>query len=391
MADASQPSVPRWLIRWAAVGWRLLILAGVLVGVGYLFTKLRLIVLPVLVSLFVCTVLVPPVTWLRRRRFPPLLATWTVLFGSLLIVAGVVWGLYTVTQGQFNQLGHELSTGVNRLEGYLTNGPFHLSHKQVHDFGNQAKDFFTKNQGTIARGALSGVSVAGEIAAGVVLTLVLTFFFVKDGERMSDWALSLFSARRAEDVRTLGEQIWATMTAYIRGTTINGLVNAVLLSCALIGLGIPLVLPIALLTFVGGYLPMIGAIVSGGFAAMVALVVKGPITALIVIGVTIVIHNLEGYIVGPKVLGHQVNLHPVVIILSISAGTALAGIPGAFLAVPTTSILIVIYNHFHHPSQVEPLEEERGPPPADAEYDGSARRPSSPAREGSARSLRRRG
>lgn len=197
MADTSQPSVPRWLIRWAAVGWRLPILAAVLVGVGYLFTKLRLIVLPVVVGLFVSTVLVPPVTWLRRHRFPSLLTTWTVLLGSILIVAGVVWGLYTVTQGQFTQLGHELSSGVNRLEGYLTNGPLHLSHKQVHDFGNQAKDFFTKNQGTIARGALSGVSVAGEIAAGVVLTLVLVFFYVKDGDRMSSWALSLFSARRA--------------------------------------------------------------------------------------------------------------------------------------------------------------------------------------------------
>ena len=162
------------------------------------------------------------------------------------------------------------------------------------------------------------------------------------------------------------------MTAYIRGTTINGLVNAVLLSYALIGLGIPLVLPIALLTFVGGYLPVIGAIVSGAFAAIVALVVKGPITALIVIGVTIVIHNLEGYIVGPKVLGHQVNLHPVVIILASWAGTAIAGIPGAFLAVLTTSMLIVVYNHFHHPSQVEPLEDEGGLPEAEAERDGSA-------------------
>ncbi|HWC37568.1 MAG TPA: AI-2E family transporter [Acidimicrobiales bacterium] len=390
MAD-SQPSVPQWLIRWAAAGWRLLILAGVLVAASYVFTKLRVIILPMLVGLFVSTIFVPPATWLRRHRFPPLLATWTVLLGFTLIVAGVVWGLYTVTQGQFNQLGHELSAGVNRAERYFTNGPFHFSHKQVNDYVSQARNFFTKNQGTIARGALSGVSVAGEIVAGVVLTLVLVFFFVKDGDRMTNWALSLFSARRVEDVRTLGGQIWATMTAYIRGTSINGLVNAVLLSCALIGLGVPLVLPIAVLTFVGGYLPMIGAIVSGAFAALVALVVKGPITALIVIGVTIVIHNLEGYIVGPKVLGHQVNLHPVVVILSITAGTALAGIPGAFLAVPTTSMLIVVYNHFHHPSQVEALEDERGPPPAEAEYDGSTPHPSSPAREPGARSLRRRG
>jgi hypothetical protein len=116
------------------------------------------------------------------------------------------------------------------------------------------------------------------------------------------------------------------------------------------------------LTFVGGFLPIVGAIVSGAFAALVALVIKGPIAALIIVGVTIVIHNVEGYIVGPKVLGHEVNLHPVAIILVLAAGTALGGIIGAFLAVPLTAILIAVYNHYHQPDRVEPADEGRGPP-----------------------------
>src|SRR5207302_101319 len=162
------------------------------------------------------TVLVPPAGWLRRHGFPPLLATWIVFLGSFVIIAALVLALYSLTQGQLNQLGHELSNGVNRAEPYLTNGPFHFSQNQVNDF-----------------------------------------------------------------------------------------INAVLLAFALLGLGVPLVLPLALLTFLGGYLPIVGAIVSGAFAALVALVIKGPIAALIIVGVTIVIHNVEGYIVGPKVLGHE--------------------------------------------------------------------------------------
>jgi hypothetical protein len=122
------------------------------------------------------------------------------------------------------------------------------------------------------------------------------------------------------------------------------------------------VLPLALLTFLGGFLPLVGAIVSGALAALVALVIKGPVAALIIVGVTIVIHNVEGYIVGPKVLGHEVNLHAVVIILVIAAGTALGGIAGAFLAVPLTAILIVVYNHYHEPSRLEAADDERGPP-----------------------------
>jgi predicted PurR-regulated permease PerM len=116
------------------------------------------------------------------------------------------------------------------------------------------------------------------------------------------------------------------------------------------------------LTFVGGFLPIVGAIVSGAFAALVALVIKGPIAALIIIGVTIVIHNVEGYIVGPKVLGHEVNLHPVAIILVLAAGTAIGGIIGAFLAVPLTAILIAVYNHYHDPGRLEPLDDEGAAP-----------------------------
>ncbi len=401
-AETPQSSVPRWLVRWAAVCWRLLIVAAALLVIGYLFTRLRLIILPVVVALFVSTVLAPPARWLRGHGFPPLLATWMVFLGTFALIAGLVMGLYTLTQGQFNALGHELSGGVNRAERYLTNGPFHLSHKQVNDYVNQAKNFFTKNQGTLVQGALSGAAIALEVAGGLLLTLVLTFFFVKDGDRISGWALSLFKKEeRVEDMRTLGRQTWATMAAYVRGTAANGFVNAVLLSFALLGLGVPLVLPLALLTFVGGFLPIVGAIVSGAFAALVALVIKGPVAALIIVGVTIVIHNVEGYIVGPKVLGHEVNLHPVAIILVLAAGTAIGGIIGAFLAVPLTAILIAVYNHYHQPDRLEPVDGERAPPEATprsaeamvsaadavapADEDGEATRELAPGTRGAAR------
>ena len=134
--------------------------------------------------------------------------------------------------------------------------------------------------------------------------------------------------------------MWRVLTAYVRGSAANGLVNAVVLSVALLILGIPLVLPIAVFTFFGAFLPVVGAFISGGLAAAVALVESGPIAALIIIGVTVLIHNLESYVVGPVVMRRAVHLHPVAVILSIAVGSLAFGLLGAFLAVPVAAIVV---------------------------------------------------
>jgi predicted PurR-regulated permease PerM len=175
---------------------------------------------------------------------------------------------------------------------------------------------------------------------------VLTFFFVKDGGRITAWALDLVSESRANDARAIGRRAWEVLSGYIRGTAINGLVNATVLALGLWILGVPLVIPIALLTFVGSFVPLVGAIVSGALAAGVAIASRGVAAALIVVGLTVVIHHLEGYLVGPFVLGRAVRLHPVAVLLVLSVGTVLGGVVGAFLAVPTASVLLAVNEHY---------------------------------------------
>ncbi|HEY0400114.1 MAG TPA: AI-2E family transporter, partial [Acidimicrobiia bacterium] len=173
-------------------------------------------------------------------------------------------------------------------------------------------------------------------------------FFVKDGNAMSDWFLEQLPPSSAVTLQAIGARSWQTLTGYVRGTAVNGLVNGALMSVGLLLLHVPLVPVIAVLTFFGGFFPIVGAFVSGGVAAAVALVAKGPGTALLVVGLTVVIHHVEGYLVGPIVLGRAVRLHTVVVLLALAAGGEVAGVFGAFVAVPLTAVVVGIVDELRH-------------------------------------------
>jgi predicted PurR-regulated permease PerM len=147
-------------------------------------------------------------------------------------------------------------------------------------------------------------------------------------------------------MREIGRRSWEALGGYIRGTAVNGIVNGTVMGITLAAIGVPLALPLAFLTFLGAFIPLVGAIVTGVLAALIALVAKGGVAALVVIGATVVIHNLEGYLVGPFVLGRAVHLHPVAVLLALTTGTILAGILGAFMAVPILSILVAIVSYY---------------------------------------------
>jgi predicted PurR-regulated permease PerM len=346
VSDRAESAVPRWLQTSAGWAWRLLLLAVALYVLGLVFNRLRLVIVPIIAALFLTTVLGPPAQWLRRHGLSSRLATWVVVLAAVAAVGGVVFGLLPGVKSEFSALGRDFTAGVHSVEHWLEHGPLHLSRKQVNSYVSTARKDVLSNTSGLLSGALSGVTVVLEVAAGLLLTLVLTFFFVKDSEQVSRWALGLVSERRRRDLQGLGHELWRVLTGYLQGTAVNGLVNACLLAIALAALGVPLVFALALLTFLGGFIPLAGAILSGLVAALVALVSQGLVAALIVVGVTVVIHNVEGYLVGPLVLGKAVRMHPVAILLVLAAGTIVGGIVGTFVAVPLTAVLITIYHHY---------------------------------------------
>ncbi|MGH3001372.1 MAG: AI-2E family transporter [Gaiellaceae bacterium] len=192
---------------------------------------------------------------------------------------------------------------------------------------------------------LSGTMIAVELAVGTLLALFLLFFFLKDGDRIWAWVVRLFPGDARADVEAIGRRGWKVLGGYLRGVSIVALVDAVLIGGALAVLGVPFALPLALLTFLGGFLPIVGANLAGFAAAMVALVSDGLLTALVVAAVVLVVQQLEGHLLQPLIVGRSVRLHPVAILLAITAGGVLWGIPGAFLAVPLTAVSAAAASH----------------------------------------------
>jgi predicted PurR-regulated permease PerM len=343
---SNDSAVPAWLDRAAAVGWRLLVVAAALLFVLLVISKVLVVVVPVIVALFLSTVLVPPARWLRRRGWPPALATCAVFLLALFVLAAIVALLAPIVARDSNSLRSSTNGGITRVQDWLVRGPLHLSRRDVKkDFDNFGTSFKSHAGGFAVRGA----TLVGEIAADVLLSLVLTFFFVKDGDRIAASFLRLVPTHRKADARELGTRTWTTLSGYIRGTAVNGLVNGALMTAGLLLIGVPLAAPIGVLTFFGGFFPIVGAIAVGALAALVALVAKGPVAALVVVGVTIVIHNVEGYLVGPFVLGRAVKLHPVAVLLALAVGGVLAGIVGAFVAVPTAAVIAAAFDYYRPP------------------------------------------
>ncbi|HEY2430565.1 MAG TPA: AI-2E family transporter [Acidimicrobiales bacterium] len=354
MAEPDAPVVPRWLASSAAVSWRGLVLVAALVVAGMAFQRLHLVIIPVVSAVFLSTILVPPARFLRRHGWPPLAATWAVFLAGFVLIAAVVVALVPVISSEASTLTRDLNSALTRTENWLTGSPLRLSRAQVGSAVKSIKSAFHTDQSRLVQGAVSGATVAAQVLGTVLLTLVLTFFFVKDGHDIADWALGLVDEDHAQDMREIGARSWAIVCGYVRGTAVNGLINAVVLSIGLLILGVPLVIPVGLLTFAGGFLPLVGGIVSGAVAVLVALATKGPVAALVMVGLTVLIHNLEGYLVGPLVLGRAVRLHPVAILVALTVGTILGGIVGAFLAVPLTAVALAINEYYRGRRRARP-------------------------------------
>lgn len=343
-SSPAPPRVPRWLDRLAAVGWRFLVVMAAVLVAGHVLIRLRLVVLPVIVALLVASVLAFPAAWLKRKGWRPGLAAITVFVAALLLLGGLLTALMPIIAGELDDLGQSVREGVLEVEGWLAEGPLGLTDAQVSQMTEQALDQARENADRIVGGALSGAVMAIEVTAGILLAAVILFFFLKDGERIAGWIVDRAPPDRRDLLTDLGRRAWSTLQAYIGGTAIVGVVDAVFIGIGLLILGVPLVAPLMVLFFFAPFFPYVGAIAAGLVAILVALVTEGPVAALLVGAVVLAVQQLESNLLEPVVLGRAVELHPLVVLLSLTAGAVLGGITGAFLAVPVAGIAAAVGN-----------------------------------------------
>lgn len=331
--------IPRWLRISSELAWRSLLVAAAIAVLALLVSRLRVVFLPVILALLVSTLLVPPVTWLQRRGIPRAIGALVAVGVALLVLAAVVTVVAPQVKQQIDDADISVSSGVDEVAIWLTDGPFGLERAQVREYRQRFERELEGRSGSLATGALGGALLVVEVIAGLVLAVVLIFFFVKDGRRMWAWFVTRFPERLRADVHAVGLLGWGALSGYLRGTTLVALVDAIGIGIALVLLDVPLALPLALLTFAAGYFPIVGALFAGFAASMVALAANGITNALLVVAATLLVQQVEGNLLQPLIVGRAVRLHPAAIIVAVATGGVLWGVAGAFIAVPTAAVV----------------------------------------------------
>ncbi|PZF96061.1 AI-2E family transporter [Micromonospora endophytica] len=323
-----------WLVR-SAVVWSACL---VVIAAGlYLLARITMLVTPLAIAvaatLFLAALLDPVQLALRRLRLPPApaaLLTVLLLLGILGGVGVLVWNL---TANQFSELADELSQGLARTRDLITS-TLPVTDAQLDGLLNQLRQTVTEQEVD----PVSSARTVTEVFGSALLALVLLFFLLKDGRSMWHWTLSRMTGPNREIATEAGRVGWRTLGSYSRGTMLIAAIDAIGIGLALVLLGVPLALPLALITFIGGFVPIIGATVAGAVAVLVALAADGPTTALLTLAAVIAVQQIEGNLLEPLVMKRQVRLHPVVILVAVTAGALIAGIAGAFVAVPIAAV-----------------------------------------------------
>jgi predicted PurR-regulated permease PerM len=333
-------------VRAAAIASaHLLLIAAGLVLIGWVLGKLWPVLLPVILGLLFATVLWPPTRLLRRFRFPPALAALVVLLGFLALIVGLFSWIIPQVAGQAGELADAATAGLQDLQAWVTGPPFNLGEDQIGQAVDQVINSLQSNAQSIASYALSGATAVGNILLNLLLALVLAFFFIKDGPRWLPWLAAQTGPKVAPHVAALSYKTWTTLSEFIRQQGLVGFVDAFFIGLGLWILDVPLVLPLSVLTFLGAFIPIIGAFVAGAFAVLIALVSNGVTTALIVLGIVLLVQQLEGNVLQPIIQGRGLNLHAAVVILAVTAGGSLYGILGTFLGVPVAALIAVVYRY----------------------------------------------
>jgi predicted PurR-regulated permease PerM len=337
---AGGSGVPQWLQRAAGWSWRLLLIGIVIYLAFRVASVLRLVVLPCVAALLLTALLHPLLSRFRRLGLPALAATWCTLLIAVAILAGAGTLAVTRTTADYPHLVNELRHTVTTLQTTLAGPPFHVRHAGIQGLSNRALKYLQQHQSLVAGTVVSGGKIFLEILAGLVLTLFVTFFLLKDGERIWAWLTGFLSPDSRNRVHLAGAAAWQALVYYVRGTITVAAIHAIVIGFSLWVLGVPLLVPLVILVFLAAFVPLVGILVAGALAVGVTLGTKGWIAAVVLVVIFILENQLESHLLQPLVVGRMVRLHPLAIILVLAIGGVVAGIPGAIVAVPTAAALV---------------------------------------------------
>ncbi|MDO5049453.1 MAG: AI-2E family transporter [Actinomycetaceae bacterium] len=361
-----------WPLRVAAAwSWRLLVLVAALLVVGYGISLLTIILIPVLLALLFAVLLDPINRFLRMKIAMPRAAAAAV---SLLVGVGIVVGLVSLASSQimaqFEDLVAKASDGLDRTVQWLTEGPLQIQLDSVQQYVSGLTEeifgFIQSNSQQLASGAMSITTTVGNVLTGTLVSLFVLFFFLKDGRQIWLWFVRLMPKAARVPVHESAIRGWVTLGAYARTQILVAALDAFGIGLGAFLLGVPLAIPLAVLVFIGSFVPIVGAFVTGSIAVLVALVDQGLWTAFIMLIVILAVQQIEGNLLQPWLMSNAVSLHPVAVLLAVMAGSFLFGIPGALFAVPVVAFIntsvLYLYGYDKFPELAKNANRPGGPP-----------------------------
>jgi putative heme transporter len=346
-SNFSRAQVPWGLDLAAAWSWRLLIIAAAVLGLAWVLAYFVVITLPLAIALLIAALVGPAVARLQSVGVPRSLATALMMVLGIAVVALLLTYVGQQVAKGAQDLAASVVEGLDQVRTWLQTGPLNLSDSQLNGWIESAQRTITESTGK--GGAVTRVTevgtVVGHVVAGFFIILFATYFFLADGDRIWAWLVHLAPRAAREHVDGSGRVAWISLTQFVRATVLVALADAVGVMIVAAVLGVPFVLALGVLVFLGAFVPMVGATVAGLVAILVALVDQGPITALLMLGGVILVQQIEGHVLQPFLMGRFVSLHPLGVIVAIGCGVLLAGIAGALVAVPLAAAGNAVVNH----------------------------------------------
>ncbi|QKW15044.1 MULTISPECIES: AI-2E family transporter [unclassified Micromonospora] len=353
--------VPHSLRIAAAWSWRIIVIGIVGWAMLRFMGTIRVVIVPLLVALLLSALLAPAVGWLLRARFPRSLATAVVLIGGLAAVVGTLTMVVSEFVTGLPDLSRNAADGIGQIQNWLRDGPLNLSDGTLNQYIQAGQNWINENTQALTTGALSTAGTVVEIFTGALLVLFAMFFFLRDGQRIWRFIVGMFPAPARWRLDDAGRASWQTLVAYVRATVLVAFIDAVGIGIALVLFDVPFAFALAALVFLGAFIPIVGATLSGAVAVLVALVDGGWVTALFILGAVIVVQQVEGNVLQPWIMGKAVALHPLPVVLAVTAGVVLDGIFGALIAVPLIAVLNTAVRRLAR--RLPPAEQ---PPPPEA-------------------------
>ncbi|NBE51372.1 AI-2E family transporter [Streptomyces sp. YC537] len=335
-----------WGLRVAAeAGWRLLVLAAALWVLARAITSVQLVVMAFLAALLITALLQPAVRRMRSLGLPRGLATAVAFITGFVIMGLVGWFVVWQVMENIDTLAERVQEGIDELQKWLLESPFHVTEDQIKDIAKNLRDAVGTNTEEITTAGLEGVTVVVEFLTGILLAMFSTLFLLYDGKRIWNWTLKLVPAPARPGVAGAGPKAWRTLTAYVRGTVVVALIDAIFIGIGIYFLDVPMAVPLAVFIFLFAFIPLVGAVISGALAVVVALVTQGVFTALMALIVVLAVQQIEGHVLQPFILGRAVRVHPLAVVLAVACGGMVGGIGGAVVAVPLVAVVNTVVGY----------------------------------------------